>query len=367
MKRRRNDYARSRGGGWGGRIPGKKKTRRPTASPGTTPTCESPVTRPGIEPGSPWWEASGLIAQPPKSPESQFSASEQERWTRGSEPGEQDETPGFRLHTKDDAVSGVRRANSARGVLLAADSGEVPVLHPPPLFRSEGDEFAEHHPEMCCTWRAGELFLGSTPVKDNSTTSAELRLFPAIDTAKSHFPQAKVNILYDTRTSSLCPSNIVSWQGHQMSPRSQGCMSRPGEHIRNVSVSQRITGIRTNRPAVEPTTCEMRGRYRIFTRKKLRKHNAMSACTRQEAKSKYRNRIRLERASQKRSSDTHKISCGRVKRCRERQINIKAPERVNRWSIASVTPEGGLVGHKLCRGAVFMELTSSTSVSPKST
>ncbi|KAJ8867383.1 hypothetical protein PR048_031184 [Dryococelus australis] len=31
---------------------------------GTIPTCENPVTRPGIEPGSPWWEASSLTAQP---------------------------------------------------------------------------------------------------------------------------------------------------------------------------------------------------------------------------------------------------------------------------------------------------------------
>ncbi|KAJ8882931.1 hypothetical protein PR048_014770 [Dryococelus australis] len=38
------------------------KTRRPTASSGTIPTCENPVTRPVIEPGSPWW----LIAQPPR-------------------------------------------------------------------------------------------------------------------------------------------------------------------------------------------------------------------------------------------------------------------------------------------------------------
>ncbi|KAJ8866843.1 hypothetical protein PR048_032704 [Dryococelus australis] len=42
-----------------------EKTRRPTASSGTIPTCVNPVTRPGIEPGSPWWEASVLIAQPP--------------------------------------------------------------------------------------------------------------------------------------------------------------------------------------------------------------------------------------------------------------------------------------------------------------
>ncbi|KAJ8867390.1 hypothetical protein PR048_031191 [Dryococelus australis] len=52
--------------------PGKReileKTRRPTASSGTIPTCESPVTRPGIEPGSPWWEASVLIAHPPWPP-----------------------------------------------------------------------------------------------------------------------------------------------------------------------------------------------------------------------------------------------------------------------------------------------------------
>ncbi|KAJ8890525.1 hypothetical protein PR048_010034 [Dryococelus australis] len=31
-----------------------EKTRRPTASSGTIPTCENPVARPGIEPGSPW-------------------------------------------------------------------------------------------------------------------------------------------------------------------------------------------------------------------------------------------------------------------------------------------------------------------------
>ncbi|KAJ8871033.1 hypothetical protein PR048_027337 [Dryococelus australis] len=41
-----------------------EKTRRPTASSGTIRTCENPVTRPGIEPGSPWWEASGLTARP---------------------------------------------------------------------------------------------------------------------------------------------------------------------------------------------------------------------------------------------------------------------------------------------------------------
>ncbi|KAJ8867652.1 hypothetical protein PR048_031455 [Dryococelus australis] len=45
-----------------------EKTRRPTASSGTIPTCENPVTRPGIEPGSPWWEASVLTARPPRSP-----------------------------------------------------------------------------------------------------------------------------------------------------------------------------------------------------------------------------------------------------------------------------------------------------------
>ncbi|KAJ8897788.1 hypothetical protein PR048_003138 [Dryococelus australis] len=41
------------------------------------------------------------------------------------------------------------------------------------------------------------------------------------------------------------------------------------------------------------------------------------------------NRIRLERASQKQSSDTHKTPYDRVKRCLERKINIKASERVN--------------------------------------
>ncbi|KAJ8894892.1 hypothetical protein PR048_000199 [Dryococelus australis] len=54
-----------------------------------------------------------------------------------------------------------------------------------------------------------------------------------------------------------------------------------------------------------------------------------SPYTRHKAKSKYRSRIWLERASQKQSSDTHKTPCDRVKRCRERKINVKASERVN--------------------------------------
>ncbi|KAJ8872053.1 hypothetical protein PR048_025654 [Dryococelus australis] len=44
----------------------------------------------------------------------------------------------------------------------------------------------------------------------------------------------------------------------------------------------------------------------------------MSVYTRQKAKSQYRNRIRLERASLKQSSGTHKTPYDRVKRCRER-------------------------------------------------
>ncbi|KAJ8897587.1 hypothetical protein PR048_002936 [Dryococelus australis] len=39
-----------------------EKARRPTS--GMIPTCENPVTRPGIEPGSPWWEASCYREQP---------------------------------------------------------------------------------------------------------------------------------------------------------------------------------------------------------------------------------------------------------------------------------------------------------------
>ncbi|KAJ8888933.1 hypothetical protein PR048_008427 [Dryococelus australis] len=53
-------------GGGKNEIP--EKTRRKAASSGTIPTCENPgVIRPGIEPGSPRWEASKLTAQPPRS------------------------------------------------------------------------------------------------------------------------------------------------------------------------------------------------------------------------------------------------------------------------------------------------------------
>ncbi|KAJ8877394.1 hypothetical protein PR048_021848 [Dryococelus australis] len=43
-----------------------EKTRRAAASSGTIPTCENPVVQLGIEPGSPWREASLLIAQSPQ-------------------------------------------------------------------------------------------------------------------------------------------------------------------------------------------------------------------------------------------------------------------------------------------------------------
>ncbi|KAJ8870636.1 hypothetical protein PR048_029659 [Dryococelus australis] len=46
-----------------------EKTRRPAASSSTIATCENPgVTLPGIEPCSPWWEASSLTAQSPRPP-----------------------------------------------------------------------------------------------------------------------------------------------------------------------------------------------------------------------------------------------------------------------------------------------------------
>ncbi|KAJ8872807.1 hypothetical protein PR048_026423 [Dryococelus australis] len=50
---------------WRGKREIPEKTRRPTSSSCTIPTCEKPgVTRPGVEPGSPWWEASSVTAQP---------------------------------------------------------------------------------------------------------------------------------------------------------------------------------------------------------------------------------------------------------------------------------------------------------------
>ncbi|KAJ8897650.1 hypothetical protein PR048_002999 [Dryococelus australis] len=57
LRARRNKRAGER------EIP--EKTRRPKASSGTITTCENPgVTRPGIERGSRWWEASRLTAHP---------------------------------------------------------------------------------------------------------------------------------------------------------------------------------------------------------------------------------------------------------------------------------------------------------------
>ncbi|KAJ8869719.1 hypothetical protein PR048_028714 [Dryococelus australis] len=44
----------------GGKREIPEKTRQPTASSSTIPTCENPATWPGIEPGSPWRKASVL-------------------------------------------------------------------------------------------------------------------------------------------------------------------------------------------------------------------------------------------------------------------------------------------------------------------
>ncbi|KAJ8897299.1 hypothetical protein PR048_002645 [Dryococelus australis] len=50
-----------------GKRESPEKTGRPTASSRAIPTGENPgETQPGIEPGSPWWEASRLTAPPPK-------------------------------------------------------------------------------------------------------------------------------------------------------------------------------------------------------------------------------------------------------------------------------------------------------------
>ncbi|KAJ8898306.1 hypothetical protein PR048_003666 [Dryococelus australis] len=57
--------------------------------------------------------------------------------------------------------------------------------------------------------------------------------------------------------------------------------------------------------------------------------NIISACTRQKAKSKYRNRIQMERAPQNQSIDIHKTPYDRVKWCQKRKMNFKASERVD--------------------------------------
>ncbi|KAJ8883536.1 hypothetical protein PR048_015380 [Dryococelus australis] len=68
---------------------------------------------------------------------------------------------------------------------------------------------------------------------------------------------------------------------------------------------------------------------------------AFRTYTRQKARSKYRNSIRLERASKNQSSNTHKTTYDRVKRCRERKINIKASERVNEMQCGFLRWGGG--------------------------
>ncbi|KAJ8871836.1 hypothetical protein PR048_028176 [Dryococelus australis] len=60
MEQRRNEKE--------GETGDPEKTRRPTASSATIPTYDNLVIRPGMEPGSPWWEVSVLTTRPPRAP-----------------------------------------------------------------------------------------------------------------------------------------------------------------------------------------------------------------------------------------------------------------------------------------------------------
>ncbi|GFY14731.1 uncharacterized protein TNCV_647751 [Trichonephila clavipes] len=69
----------------------------------------------------------------------------------------------------------------------------------------------------------------------------------------------------------------------------------------------------------------------------------MSAYMRQKVKSKYRNRIRLERASQEKSNCTTKTPYDRVKQCQERK-------RMNGAELTTTVPVHLQLGQlKLCK------------------
>ncbi|KAJ8869908.1 hypothetical protein PR048_028917 [Dryococelus australis] len=90
------------------------------------------------------------------------------------------------------------------------------------------------------------------------------------------------------------------------------------------------------------------------------KRNTMSAYTRQKAKL-YRNRIRLERASRKQSSDTHKTPYDRVKRCRELLFSIRSYRKA--WA-AAVTRAAELLHFKqvqLLKGLHYLRTSSVRS------
>ncbi|KAJ8887972.1 hypothetical protein PR048_007457 [Dryococelus australis] len=58
---------------------GNGRSLRKSADQRHRPTCENPITWPEIEPGSQWWEASRLTAQPPRAPPERERERERER------------------------------------------------------------------------------------------------------------------------------------------------------------------------------------------------------------------------------------------------------------------------------------------------
>ncbi|KAJ8879193.1 hypothetical protein PR048_019799 [Dryococelus australis] len=265
-----------------------EKTRRPKASSGTIPEA-----RPGIEPGSPWWEASKLTAQPPwpllmtncrtkilrtREPMSKFRAKDLSlKYLSG-------------VALEASQLENIRLQNRTAQLNLRQDSQRpVASVRPSITFESRTRQDEWH-----CTLRKQYRASVSQP---------EITLY---------FNSPTVRVL---RIVFIC---VVMFASNRVLV--QACLGSSDGEIGEYGAAPECKGLENGRSSRKPA--DQRRREARFPYATIREWPR-----RETSPSKYGNRIRLEIAKQ--SSNSHKAPYDRVKRCRERKINIKVSERVN--------------------------------------
>ncbi|KAJ8888484.1 hypothetical protein PR048_007975 [Dryococelus australis] len=325
--------------GWQKReIP--EKTRRPTASSGAIPTCENPVTQPGSEPDSPWWEASVLIAQPPwplgvmervyQNIIRMYMQYVERRWW----------SP-YRAAVVVDQYRMLHILCRRQKPIAASDGGDWCEYGTAPERKGKIPEKTGRPAASSCTTptcgnpvtrpgiepgpprpavklvQQGSLERGRKGLGITSLYGRILR-WPAARPAGNRFPtpacvqvDSRERVRWFAVVGEGCMVGVWVWvyiaRSQHLRPPARRSASIGGDPVHAAPRSR-------ERP-------EVSGR-RGGTLKPIQVRSRSVYVPRG-------NRIRLEGASQKQSSDTHKIPYDRVEQCRERKINDKVSERAN--------------------------------------
>ncbi|KAJ8869756.1 hypothetical protein PR048_028764 [Dryococelus australis] len=379
-----------------GRREISEKARRPTASSGTISTCEKSNDPAGIEPGSPWWEASMLIAQPPCPPPPPppqlcrkklncivniaYTLAHQRNFfprsncARTKLKAVHDKVNTFEINLRKISLSLtayiLKGASTSCGAVAWGTYLTNPhPLDTPSLFWSHSyPHLFNYCPlanggsvERGADYSKGWLFprklewrgrvyplgWGSPSLRSQIegasvfyATEAKRESQRSVGKGNGEFliPQGSVWRLgvgeFCGGSSGALQTRGIDWvslygtwtglleENGRSGKCSEGRKIRGGGGVKASSFHTRGEKANTQMELIKGVTPVLSGcpppPHPSLNLSHYSTHYAIRGF-----------RIRLERASQKQSSDTHKTPYDQVKRCRERKINIKASERVN--------------------------------------